>query len=51
MKMDQSKDNNNTTEVLVSPSTIKVQRYALNSGIKINNSEVKDPNDGRIYKN
>ena len=40
--MDKSKSENNKTEVQVCP---------LNAGIKINDSKVKDPNDGRIYKN
>ena len=40
--MDESKSENTPIKVPVCP---------LNSGIKINDSEVKDPADGRIYKN
>ena len=40
--MDKSKIENNPAQVQVCP---------LNAGIKIGDSQVKDPNDGKIYKN
>jgi len=36
---------------ILKSTQLKQKVCPLNAGIKINNTEVKDPNDGRIYKN